>query len=205
MLQFLIHLVRHGCFLFSAPASTLYAPRRRSPWSSTTRFSNSGSSSSRTDLASSSSVPPIEHVTLLPSGCEEGSLHDELFVTLRELPGVPPSLVAIVPAILGSLPQQSPSDGEPDPRRAASLCAALENTNVLSRRNHRKSPFLRFRPSKVCLWSASEAWRSQSHHWRPNLQRQYQSHLCRRASSHLPAPRICFCLLMRQDSTELII
>ena len=100
----------------SSPLSALYVPRRRSPLPSTTRFSNLGCSSSRTDLASNSSAPPTEHVTLPPSDCDEGSFLDESFATLRELPGVPPSLVAIVPANPGSLPQQSPSADEPDPR-----------------------------------------------------------------------------------------
>ena len=49
------------CLLhFSSPVSALYVLRRRSPLPST---SNSGRSSSRTDLASNSSASPIECVT----------------------------------------------------------------------------------------------------------------------------------------------
>ena len=75
-------------------------------------------------------------------------------------------------------------------RRVASVCSPLQNPNVPSGRNHQRSPFFRFRRSKVCSQSASEAWCSQSHHWRPGLQRERQDHLCRRAT-HLPVQKMC--------------
>ena len=76
----------------SSPVSALYVLRRRSLFPSTTKFSNSGRSSSRTDLASNSSG----HATSYQSDRGEYSFLDGSIEVLREPLGVQLTLVAIV-------------------------------------------------------------------------------------------------------------
>ena len=76
---------------------------------STTRFSNSGRSSSRTDLASNSSAPRIGRATSYPTDRGAYSFLERSIEVLREPLGVPLILVAIGPVILGKLLQQLPS------------------------------------------------------------------------------------------------
>ena len=61
----------------SLPVSVQNAPdQKKSPLASTTRFSNSGRSSFRTDLASDSSAPPTRYVTSYRFDCGEDSILD---------------------------------------------------------------------------------------------------------------------------------
>ena len=71
-----------------SPATALCALRRRSLLPSTTRFSNLGHSSSRTDLASNSSVPPTGRETTYPSDRGEDSCPEGSKEVLREPLGV---------------------------------------------------------------------------------------------------------------------
>ena len=67
-----------SCFLSSSLiASAMNASDRRSHLPSTTRFSNSGRSSLRTDLASDSSAPPTRHVRSCRFDCGKHSFLDE--------------------------------------------------------------------------------------------------------------------------------
>ena len=91
-----------SCFLrSSSPVSALYVLRRRSLLPSTTRFSNLGLSSFRTDLASNSLVPPIERATSYQSDRGEYSCLDGSVEVLRGLLDVLLILVASFPAVRG--------------------------------------------------------------------------------------------------------
>ena len=107
VLLFLVHLVRHSKVVlevcnsdryfhvpppFSSPVSAPRAPCQRSPLPDTTKFSNSGRSSSRIDQASKSSAPPTEYVTSSRLG------HEDCLV-LDASPGVLQKLAATVPAV----------------------------------------------------------------------------------------------------------
>ena len=89
-----------------------FALRRRSLLPNTTRFSNLGRSSSPTDLASNSLVPPIGRAPSYQSDCGETSFLDGSIEVLRGLLDVLPILVAIVHVVRGKHLQRSPYAGE---------------------------------------------------------------------------------------------
>ena len=92
-----------SCILPSSlPVSVLNALTldQRSPLPSSTKFSNSGPSSFRTDLASDASAPPTVYVTSHRFDCAEDSFLDGSFGVLRGPLDALPTLVAIAPVIL---------------------------------------------------------------------------------------------------------